>query len=287
MENNEHMHNDIIIPSGCMEIWNIEDDVDFIFVHQHFNQFSVVQLLELFENDTPFSYIRLGDLEWRVILDNRGNAEHRVFGDIRDRLTNVVRSNIPYHVSFSIKLFETSHVYNSSKQFIEDNNLQYTFIDTDLFNDLIRYNTSLYFDLLNLFHTQFNGRIVHIGNEHITKLKSEVFTPLERVIIPKKNCYCVYEETKQTILDIAERHSDKNLVFLFGASLMSPIMIDELHYIFNGQHYLIDIGSLFDYFLGFASRTPSVCLHDFLWNTYEDLISVGEGEIKDISMSLV
>jgi hypothetical protein len=128
--------------------------------------------------------------------------------------------------------------------------------------------------------------IIHIGNEEIINLNPFMFVPLERVIIEKRNCYADYNDIKQKILDIDSRYPTKKLLFYFCCSATAPILIKDLHTILQGRHYLIDMGSYFDSFLGFASRTPSRCMKQFLFDTYRNCQTKSNvNEIEDRSMS--
>ncbi len=186
---------------GCLEIWSIEQNVDYAYIREHFYSLLAETLLHRLETGETFSYINLGDLEWNVINKRRGNIEHDVFADIYDRLVNVVKtgnqSNL--YVSFSEKLFKTEHVYSLSKTFLESNNINYLFVNADIFNNMLRYETKLYFRFMHIMDTSFPNSIVHIGNEHINNLMPIIFAPLARVIVPKRNCYSEYDWIKQEI----------------------------------------------------------------------------------------
>jgi hypothetical protein len=136
--------------------------------------------------------------------------------------------------------------------------------------------------------TSFPNSIVHIGNEHINNLMPIIFAPLARVIVPKRNCYSEYDWIKQEILTIANSVTDRKLLFFFSCSLVAPILVHELHTLLDGKHFLVDMGSFFDFFLGYASRTPSICMKDFLFNTYTACMTpTSVSLVQDISMSLV
>ena len=56
-------------------------------------------------------------------------------------------------------------------------------------------------------------------------------------------------EIKKEIEEYADTHSEETIVFLFSASMMSNTLIDQLHPGFKAQHFLIDVGSVFNNFI--------------------------------------
>jgi hypothetical protein len=271
----------------CLEKWENENNIDYSFINDHFTQMTSFNFIEKMKNNEPFSYVRLGDLEWRILLHNRGNDEHFSNIEIQNKLKNILSKNVGYYVSFSYKLFITTHVYTGSKNMITTLMTPYKFVDSDVFNNLIRYENINYFELLeDVFKIK---NIVHIGNEHILNIVPTMINIYDRIIVSKKNCYINYDIIKSKIIEIIDNYTGTEpLIFAFCSSVMSVIMIDDLYNIYGTQHTFIDYGSFFDFFLGFASRTPTKCAKENLFNIYNDCMSVNSiDDILDISMSLV
>lgn len=283
--------------SSCVNRWPFEQDVDFQFIEDHFVGIDADFFIDKLVKNETFTYVLYGDLEWTLMLYKRGNIEHSMMNNLNNRLKNVLINNPPYHVAFSEKLFKVNHIHDFAKQLIIENNIQKKFVDNDIFNDMFRYQSNKYMYFLDaLNNTNMSGKnpnfdidikkIVHIGNEHINNLVPNVFVPIERVIISKRNCFKDYSTTKARLVEIADRYNDEKLLFFFSASAMSPILIDDLYSIYGDKHWFIDIGSQLDFFLGYASRTPAKCFKELLYNTYELCMSVEFEEIVEESMSL-
>lgn len=281
--------NDLV---GCLEVWNNDPSPDFSFINDKFVCIISPSFIEKIDKCEPFTYIRLGDLEWRIILHNRGNIEHFSSEEIQKRLIDIVTSDKKdnYYVSFSQKLFVTDHVYTLSKAFIENNNISYKFVDNDVFNEMLRYQFSNYMDFLSAIKKK---TIVHIGNKQIMNLNTNVFVPYKSIIVQNKNCYSTINDIRIAIQNVIEEY-EKNkeieklnpLMFFFCCSVTSVILIDEFYQKYGDKYTFVDLGSLFDFFLGYASRTPSICFKEDLFNMYTLCMSVSSvNDIKDISMS--
>lgn len=278
---------------SCLQVYDNATSIDETFISNTFHSEDMANIIHKLDIGFPFAYIRYGDLEWRMILENNGNIEHDNIPELTDKLKEVLemsyfRFDNNFYFSFSDKLFRTEHVYAGAKNFIEQNNVTYNFVTSDLFSDMLRYNNTQYLEFLDVFKTK---NIVLISNEHFTNLNpTNMFVPFAHIVIPKKNCFAFYDTIRAEIVSIINDNPTLDIVFAFCSSAMAPVMIEDLFREYNGMRYtFIDFGSFFDFFLGFASRTPSICFKQTLFDNYTLCMSTNitsADDVQEISGSL-
>ena len=106
--------------SSCLNIWDDDDEIDYDMIFSKFYSISFTELFDKINDDTKFSYVRFGDLEWRMILNQKGNLEHSYHPTIKQKLENILQDskidNSNFYISFSDKLFSTSHIHDGAKK---------------------------------------------------------------------------------------------------------------------------------------------------------------------------
>ena len=278
--------------SGCSEIWENDPDFDYDNLLDYFDTLSMVTINKKLKDNEPFSYVRLGDLEWRIMIHDRGNGEHFSIPGMRQDLLDLLSSsyianevnNDRFYVSFSNKLFRTKHVYDEALQIIQDSKMDYKFVDSDVFNEMLRYTAPLYMEFLDIMKTK---NVVMIKNQvMVDNFSPNIWTCFAAVVIPKKNCYIKYNDIYSAIEQIISDNPTEQFVFMFSASATAPILIADLHVTYGDKHTFIDMGSFFDFFGGYASRTPFICAKDFYFDTYTDCMIVPSvDDVLDMSPS--
>jgi hypothetical protein len=189
--------------------------------------------IDKINNKERYTFSRFGDGEWNAILEKQGsNCDgHHYFPDMGLRLKEVLTTEIidNYANEYGIK-----------------------WVASDIFH-----HASIKGNLQPLLEALDTRNVILVGGEHLKNYnKKYKFIP-----VPRKNCWTDYKKTLTRIQEyLLQNDADnleepKNYVILFCASMMSNVLIDDLHPIAEVVGVtLIDIGSLFDPFVGVNSR---------------------------------
>lgn len=205
--------------------------------------------LTIFENFLntrhPFSFARYGDGEWKAILGDSGqNCDgHKYFPDLGLQLASIVKSQPEYYMGMQ-KLAKRL-LGRRIDSFIGDTKIEW--INADLFH-----HASDKGRLKPFFKIFSASPVVVVGPQHLRGL-DKYFAVEHFVQVPQKNCWLEFETTLQQVSQIL---GDKKYhVVLFCSSMMSNVLIDRL-YKKNGPHAtLLDMGSVFDPYVGLKSRS--------------------------------
>lgn len=253
-----------------MEIWQRQNPINYTVLIDKFYAINSLHFVNMIENDEPFSYVRYGDLEWRIILNNRGGQEQKYEEELKIALENLLKNNTlaadnSFYVSFSEKLYKTTHVHNNSINFITTNNVPHQFVDFDVFNHMIRYEPTKYEDFIEV--TLPTKKIIFIGNQLMGNLS--FINMFKHIVVPTHCCFTEYDNVKNEIITTINENLGQNLLFIFCAGALSPVIIADLHTTYKNQTYsFVDMGSSFDFFVGYASRTPTVFFKETLFQNF-------------------
>jgi hypothetical protein len=188
----------------------------------------------------PLTFSRFGDGELLAILGREGaNCDgHRYFPDMGRRLRGILAGEPRY----TLGTLPQCLVRPGLKPAIELAPGVRWVSSLCLHDALLDGRFGEFFEALS------GRRVVLVGPPHLRKLADDRSWTL--VEIPLRNCWLRYESTRDALLD-AEHGSDT--VFLFCASMMSNVLIDDL-YRFDPTRTYIDVGSALDPFAGVHSR---------------------------------
>jgi len=220
-----------------------------------FNEF-----IQKIKNKEPFSFSRFGDGEWASILNARTepgakNADgHAFFPEMGEALRQVLLSKPKYYLGMQRFALEDRYP-EEIKKFIEDNQLQ----DIQWCNADVWHHASIkgYFD--EFFDTTKDKKIIFVGPDYLTaEFRLSKFPYSLRVSVPDKDCWLQKDKIVERIKDTLSLYNEKDQegeIVLFCASMPAKVMIHELYQQFGHQHTLIDCGSVFDPYVGKASRS--------------------------------
>lgn len=98
-------------------------------------------------------------------------------------------------------------------------------------------------------------RVVHVGPASHAALGAVLRIPqFHHVEIPSKNCWTALEATVHRVSDYLVNRADPGVV-TFSASMATNPMIHQLHKLWGDWNWLIDVGAMFDIYLGIESRS--------------------------------
>lgn len=186
-------------------------------------------------NDEPFAFSRWGDGEFFNINKVKGqNCDGNIYyEDLGEALKNILLVKKDYYLGVQTLI---PFSVNESKKYNQE------WVDADVFHKSSMNNT------LNFFTECLkNKHIVYIGNKSFNKLNF-INTHIET---PYKNSWLV----KETILEKIRNTFDKNhKIYLFSCGMLTNYFIDVL-WKENNKNTYIDVGSVFDPYVGRKTRS--------------------------------
>jgi hypothetical protein len=191
-------------------------------------------ILNRISDDIPFAFSRWGDGEWFNINKIKGqNCDGNIyFDDLGDELKKIVSKKQDYFLGVQTLI---PYSVNESKKYNQ------SWVDADVFHKAsMGYEIQSFIDILKKKH------IVYIGNNTLSNLE---FID-EFIEIPLTNSWITKE---QVLNEVVNTFDDKHKIYLFSAGMATNYYIDFL-WKKNKQNTYIDVGSVFDPFVGRITR---------------------------------
>jgi hypothetical protein len=207
--------------------------------------------LDLIRTNKPFQLARFGDGEVLCMKLKPHpltcNCDGSKFADeLVEPMRQIFRNNYNYyHCALDCTFNENGSEF---KAFVEDNCPHIQFYDGEIWQ-----------------HLSFDGRItefievtnpyfpVIVGGSHLENIKhmKGFEKPLKHIETPKKDAYKKLPDIHNEIMAC---HAIGYRMFLFGCGYVSKILIDSLFPYIGHDTFLIDVGSVFDPYVGRLSR---------------------------------
>jgi hypothetical protein len=187
----------------------------------------------------PFAFSRFGDGELRAIAGREGaNCDgHQYFPDMGERLRQILASEPRYLLATLPRLFVE---YKEEIAKLAGN---VTWVCSLCMRDAVAEGRFAQF-----FEALRSRRVVLVGPPHLRPVaERQSWSILE---VAPKNCWLEYPVVKQASIEQAE---GAEAAFLFCASMMSNVLIDDLHRL-DPRHAYVDVGSALDPYAGVKSR---------------------------------
>jgi hypothetical protein len=195
------------------------------------------EFIETIDSGVPFAFTRWGDGEWLNIRKSPGrNCDGNLYyHDLGDALSKIVETRQDYILGFQ----DTQWRLPSDVDKYPDQD----WVDADVFHKASMDNR-----LSSLIETLQTRRVVYIGNKD---LKGLPFID-EFIEIPQNNVWLIREEVLEKIKGTIDSHVSK--VYCFSAGMATNVFIDIL-WKYNRTQTYIDVGSVFDPYVGKITRT--------------------------------
>tara|TARA_Y100000310_G_scaffold335781_1_gene418682 strand:+ start:947 stop:1732 length:786 start_codon:yes stop_codon:yes gene_type:complete len=233
------------------------------------------ELCEKLRDEVPLAFSRWGDGEWATLThnhtpidkddedemasklseyitdisapvdtfidDGKANVDGNIFyEDLGNRLKDIVSVEQDYYMGYMNTPFTT--MWGEPIHDIMKNEYPQTWVNSDILHGLsVRDGLSYMFDLFESIH------VVYIGNE---SLKTLPFIN-EFIEIPYNNVWVEYENVLDKIKILIDGKQHKT--FLFSAGMATNVFVDDL-WKYNKNNTYIDVGSVFDPYVGRKSR---------------------------------
>ncbi len=210
------------------------------------------QFLQKLKDKEPFTFSRFGDGEFASLLNLRPeigqkNADgHEFFPDMGEALANVLKSKPEYYVGMQ-RFAREDRYPEQIEKFLNDNDLNgLNWVNADVWH-----HASIHGDFEEFFEALKTRSVVFVAPAYLKSLNK---FSCGFVTVADQNCWFsrqdVINEIKSKWVNTRE-----NVVFIFCASMPAKVMIHELYQEFGKQHTFLDAGSVFDPYVGKASRS--------------------------------
>lgn len=228
---------------------------------------TVEGLLSDIRRGSLYSYARYGDGEWKSILGARGDnaGEHDWLPDLQTDLSSALLSHPTYRVA-TVQRFidrefndrgERLTTYIEAWAWLRKHGIDLEWYDQEVFADSLIQSTKerkvapLLVFLRNL--PAAVGSLLIVGPSYLEDL-DEVFGIDALVRTPDRNCYLQKAEIERQILNLFFV-LDKPVLCLISASMVAEVLIHDLYPLLGDQGWLIDVGSVWNPYLGRANRS--------------------------------
>lgn len=215
-------------------------------------------VLSNIKNNIPFSYARYGDGEWNAILGKvsvnkdgifTGNCDgHQYFPDMGKRLKRIIDNKPKYYIG----LQDLAKKQNTGKSEFDRLVKKNQWCSTEVFTRAsIKGRFHEFFDVLS------RRDIIFVGNKHTYKNLFQILS--SPVFVPEIDCWNDYDrilrELKQKIKSSNHIQKEQGLIILYSASMMANILIGDIYTAYGNTITQLDMGSVFDPYVGRNTRS--------------------------------
>ena len=193
------------------------------------------EIIKKINKNEPFAFTRWGDGEWYNVNKVKGkNCDgNTYYEDLGDELLKIVSEEQDYFLGVQTLI---NYSVQESKKYPQK------WVDADVFH-----KSSIEGNLHSFITELEKKHIVYVGNKSLGNL-----TFIDEFIeIPLNDCW----KSKEEILErVKNTFSDKLKVYLFSSGMASNYFIHVL-WKENKNNILIDVGSVFDPYVGRKTRS--------------------------------
>ncbi|MBA7636648.1 hypothetical protein ES703_44269 [subsurface metagenome] len=156
-------------------------------------------------------------------------------------LKDILNSNPPYYMGLQPLAQNIM-----SRIILKYNHINW--IDSDIFHD-----ASINGDFNKFFSACDGKNIILVAPDYMIGLNKFIKTITKHIIIPSVNCWLSKDKILKKINEYLKGRNVKHII-LFSSSMMSNILIDNLYKEYGEIHSFLNMGSVFDPFLGRKTR---------------------------------
>jgi len=201
------------------------------------------EFLEKLKANEPFSFSRWGDGEWNAIFGKNGqNCDgHKYFEDMGAQLSAIVQGSPEYYMGMqNLAMTIRGDAINA---FNADLGIEW--IDADCFH---KASIKGFFD--TFFEAIKDREVIMVAPERLKSLYNDMqFRGF--VEVPLVDCW----HEKDATLNMINSMPFKDAVILFCAGMPTNVMIDELYQEHGKECTFLDMGSVFDPYCGYSTRS--------------------------------
>jgi len=204
-------------------------------------------MLDALCNRRRFAFVRYSDGDWNCIFGRQGGigAEHRYRPDLGKALITSLKPEPDYHVGIMPSLLTPDRWWASNRVITwlaANPGLEFC-------ASTLLHNAGSHGELAAYFEALRGQRLVFVGNADIAAMQPWL-GDFEHVVIPKSDCWDRRDEILPRVLAACREPG----VAMFACSMPAKVWIRQAWESGCGAS-LVDIGSVFDPYLGKLSRT--------------------------------
>jgi hypothetical protein len=200
------------------------------------------------EQNKPVSFARYGDGEWAAILGHKGaNCDGHEYSPLLGSALRVCLYRKKGYV-YGMQPYAVKNMGREIAGYIKRNNLVISWHNASVFHD-----ANIDGQLSPFVRALRNKKCVVVGPDYMRGLDKQVVRYSDFIEVPRVNCFDAYDSIFAQLLKVA--NSSSGNVFLFSASMASNVFIHQLYDQFGAANWFLDIGSLWDVYLGVNSRS--------------------------------
>lgn len=208
-----------------------------------------------------YSYARYGDGEWKSVLGDRGNNanEHDWTPELQADLTKALLSRPQYRLATVQRELDPilCPVYRLAWNWLAEHRLDFEWYDQEVFADSLLQATEnkQVAPLVTFLRNRSSsvGSTLLVGPDYLRGL-DDLFEVEGIVQTANRNCYPQKAEIEQGIIDMFcfMKHP---VLCLISASMVAEAIIHDLYPLLGKQGWLIDVGSIWNPYLGKTNRS--------------------------------
>ena len=198
----------------------------------------------------PFSFSRFGDGEFHAVLGHEGENcdKHQYFPYMGKRLGEILKSLPPYVVG--IQKFALDKMGDEIAAWMKANGIESEmgrYVNADmLHNASSDGKLQQFFDALEYVNT------IVVGPFYLHEISRKI-DYASFVSVPRVNAWKEHNDILKRI-QVHIVKADKPTCILLCCGPMGKVLVDELYWFTQGKAFVLDCGSVFDPYVGKATR---------------------------------
>ncbi len=209
---------------------------------------SMQYLIDMMANGEYFTFSRYKDGEFYAILQNKKGGHncdrHTYYPEMGEAILNSLL-NVKDHM-YGMQPLVYRYLYEQVDNLFTKHNININWYESDMLHAANR--DGKFFPFLEQLRKM---DVVVIGPERIKAIKGKLLDNVEFVTVPLKNCWLEKDRIEADIL----RVGGSNKIYLFSASMPTPVMIDDLFPSIGKDCWMMDFGSIWESLLGINIRS--------------------------------
>jgi hypothetical protein len=206
---------------------------------------TITDMTAALRKEENFSFSRWGDGEWKALLHpgSGHNCDgHEYFPTLSTALQRVLLSQPPYVLG--IQSFALRRWGDEINAWLEANQLRFDWVDADTLH-----RASIKDELADFMAALQTRRVVLVAPQRLEPMARRFKAPL--VEVPLINAWTACRSIEDGLREYLKPHT----VVIYCAGMTANVLIDNLWVTERDSITQLDIGSLFDPFCGFQTRS--------------------------------
>lgn len=208
-------------------------------------------------NGDPFAFTRYGDGEFSSMFKFHGeNCDgHEYFEEMGELLVNTLSSPHDKDSGYHYGLVRIAQIVFGEK--LIDEWCKHSNIDVSWENGTVLKDAAVLGKLFPFVSYLRESRVLYVGPEYYAgnRFKARLFTPENIIFVPERNAFLRITDTIGNIRTYLDKNHNDIDVVCFSAGPMTEIIIHNLWPSFGEDVKMIDVGSVFDGFIGVRNRS--------------------------------